>query len=44
MDQLVRNALHRLDSLGPQGWALVLGAMILVGIVFLRGFGSRSQY
>lgn len=25
-------------------WALALGAMILLGVVFLRGFGSRRDY
>jgi len=25
-------------------WALALGAMILLGVVFLRGFGSRKDY
>jgi len=27
-----------------QEWALALGAMILLGVVFLRGFGSRRDY
>ena len=33
-----------LDRMGPQEWLLVLAAMIVVGCVCLRGFGSRSQY
>jgi hypothetical protein len=31
-------------GMGMQEWALALGAMIVLGLVFLRGFGSRSGY
>jgi hypothetical protein len=48
VDQLYRHFLHYatgvLDHMGPQEWLLVLAAMIVVGCVCLRGFGSRSQY
>jgi hypothetical protein len=32
------------DLLAPQQWLLVLGVVIVVGVLCLRGFGSRSNY
>ncbi len=32
------------NQMGPHEWFLVLGAMIIVAAVCMRGFGSRSQY
>jgi drug/metabolite transporter (DMT)-like permease len=32
------------ERMGPQEWFWVLAAMILVAVVCMRGFGSRSQY
>ena len=32
------------DRMGPQDWVYVLAAVIVVGGMCLRGFGSRSQY
>ncbi len=32
------------SRMGPQGWVLVLAAMIVLGLVCLRGYGSRSGY
>ena len=31
-------------GLDPQQWFLVLVAAVIVGFLFLRGFGSRSGY
>ncbi len=33
-----------LETLGPRHWVVILAAMILVGVICLRGFGSRSNY
>ena len=32
------------SRMGPQEWVLVLAAMIVVGLICMRGYGSRSQY
>ena len=32
------------DRMTPQGWLLVLAAVIVIGIVCMRGFGSRARY
>ncbi len=39
-DQLLRYAEH----IGTQEWALILVLVIVIGVVSLRGFGSRSGY
>ena len=44
MYHLWREAMHFIDRMGTHEWALVMAAMIIVGIVCMRGFGSRSQY
>jgi hypothetical protein len=44
MDHLWREILRYIDCMGPREWFLVLASMILVAIVSMRGFGSRSQY
>jgi hypothetical protein len=40
----IRGVIHYADRLNPQQWLLVLGVVIIIGLVCLRGFGSRSQY
>jgi len=32
------------DSLEPKHWLFVLAALVIVGLVCMRGFGSRSRY
>jgi hypothetical protein len=44
MTHFFHDIVRHLDRWGPQQWFLVLAAMILVGAICLRGFGSRSQY
>ncbi len=44
MGHFVHTALQWVDRLGPKEWLIILGAMILVGAVCLRGFGSRRSY
>ena len=44
MSHVYHELARYVDRLGPHEWAAVLAAMIIVGVVFLRGFGSRSNY
>ncbi|MEN6407271.1 MAG: hypothetical protein ABFC77_12465 [Thermoguttaceae bacterium] len=44
MTHLWHEVVHFVDRLGPQGWSVVLAAMIGVAFLCLRGFGSRSRY
>lgn len=32
------------SRLDPQQWLFVLAVVIIIGLICLRGFGSRSQY
>jgi hypothetical protein len=40
----IREIFHYAGRLDPQQWLLVLIVVIIIGLVCLRGFGSRSQY
>jgi hypothetical protein len=44
MDHLWREIMRYVNHMGPHQWALVLAAMIVVALVCMRGFGSRSKY
>jgi hypothetical protein len=44
MNQIFREIMRRVDHMGMHEWFWVLAAMILVGVICLRGFGSRSKY
>jgi hypothetical protein len=44
MYHIWREIVRYADRLGPHEWFLVLAAMIVVGLVCMRGFGSRSKY
>ena len=44
MDELFRQVTRFLDGLDAQQWLLVLIGVVVVGLVCLRGFGSRSDY
>jgi len=43
-DYYLHYLLRKLEHLDPQEWLLVLVAAIFIGMVCLRGFGSRSNY
>ena len=36
--------LRMIDQMDMQDWGFALAAMILLGVVFLRGFGSRKDF
>jgi len=43
-DRYYNQLMRFVFSMDMREWALALGAMILLGVVFLRGFGSRRDY
>lgn len=44
MQSYFREILRFIDRLGPTEWVLVLGVVIVIGLVCMKGFGSRSNY
>jgi hypothetical protein len=44
MSSFWHGIVHYVDRMGAQQWFFVLAAMIVVAVVCMRGFGSRSQY
>ncbi len=44
MLELWRRVMHYAGRMGPQEWLLVLVAVIVVGLICMRGYGSRSNY
>jgi hypothetical protein len=44
MNSLLREAMRWVNQLDRQEWLFVLIGVVIVGLVCLRGFGSRSQY
>ncbi|MGA2068361.1 MAG: hypothetical protein ABSG86_25535 [Thermoguttaceae bacterium] len=44
MQHLFTYLMRWIETSSPQQWAMALALVIVVGLVCLRGFGSRSQY
>ena len=44
MSHIFQRIMHTVDCMSPHHWLLVLGAMIVVGFLTMRGVGSRSHY
>ena len=44
MGHISRDVLQWVDHLSAQQWLMALGAAIVVGLVCMRGYGSRSGY
>ena len=44
MNGLWNDIMRTVNGLNSQEWGLILAAMIIVGFLCLRGFGSRSGY
>jgi len=40
----IREIFRYAGRLDPQQWVLVLAVVIIIGLICMRGFGSRSQY
>lgn len=44
LSYLWRHILLTIDRMDMQDWVLVLAGMIVVAVVCMRGYGSRSSY
>jgi hypothetical protein len=44
MNHLINDVMRTIDRMGTEEWALALGGLIIVGLICMRGFGSRSGY
>ncbi len=44
MGHVWRQLMCYIDHMGSWEWSLALAAMIVVAVVCMRGYGSRSQY
>ncbi len=44
MRHCYREVMRFIEGMGIQEWLLVLFAAVIVGLVCMRGFGSRSNY
>jgi hypothetical protein len=44
MNHIFRQVMQLVDHMGMREWFWVMAAMIVVGLICLRGFGSRSKY
>ena len=44
MAQMWRHIMRFVEQMDKQEWVLALAGVVIVGLVCLRGFGSRSKY
>ena len=44
MRQFYREVMQFVEHMDTQEWVLALMAVVVVGLVCMRGFGSRSDY
>ncbi len=44
LNHAIREVLRYVDRMGPQEWLIALALVVLVGLVAMRGFGSRTSY
>ena len=44
MGHIWRELLRYIDRMGTWEWSLALAAMIVVAVICMRGYGSRSRY
>jgi hypothetical protein len=44
MGHFYREIVRYVDRMGLQEWLVVLAVVIIVGVICMRGFGSRSRY
>ena len=44
MEYFLSETLRTVDRMGPTEWVVALGVVIVIGVVCMRGFGSRSNY
>lgn len=44
MERIVNEVLYFVERMQPQHWLIALAGVIVVGLVCLKGMGSRSHY
>ena len=44
MSQYYREVMRFINHMDTQDWAAALVAVVIVGLICMRGFGSRSDY
>ncbi len=44
VNRLLDKLLHYTNHMSPGEWFLVLAVVVVLGLVCLRGFGSRTSY
>ena len=44
MGHFVREAMRFIEHMDTQHWLLALLGVVVVGLICMRGFGSRSNY
>jgi hypothetical protein len=44
MGQFCREVMRFIERMDAQDWLLALLAVVVVGLICMRGFGSRSDY
>jgi len=44
MHRFFREAMRFIEQMDKQEWVLALMAVVVVGVICMRGFGSRSNY
>ena len=44
MNQYFHKVMRFLEHIDPQEWLLVICGVVIVGLVCMRGFGSRRYY
>jgi hypothetical protein len=44
LNDVMRSISRMIESLGPTQWLIIGVALVVIGFIFLRGYGSRSTY
>lgn len=44
MEKIANQVLSIIDQMEPRHWVFLLAGVIVVGVVCMKGMGSRSQY
>lgn len=44
INRILSSVFSFINSLGPQGWGLIAVVLVTVGVICMRGYGSRDNY
>ena len=44
IQNVLREVTYYVDRMTPQYWAIALAGVIVIGLICMRGFGSRKHY